>query len=232
MSKLPDEEVIALGKKIVKELDLEHVDTLGKWMAHYIAELIVKMETSDSTLKETLQIKCFETILKVWQHRNDIGGMETPLSNLEEAIEVLDNLREPDSLYPFFSKYKSNSSDPTWKSFTQLVKDNSTEILRLCIYSLLGEHFPEKKRQWIELNQELITPEEVSLIKGLDELKTNVNVDLNGNGETESVDSESEPPTPSEKFILAFQNMERLLAEQQNMLEELKKKIISGIGYE
>lgn len=36
------DQTINLGQKIVKDLDLEEsCDTLGKWMAHYLAEKIV-----------------------------------------------------------------------------------------------------------------------------------------------------------------------------------------------
>jgi len=40
-------ELITLGKRLVKQLGLTHSnDTLARWMAHYIAELIYKAENS------------------------------------------------------------------------------------------------------------------------------------------------------------------------------------------
>ena len=40
-SKHSEDEIIKLGKKLVKELDLEYsVNTLARWMSHYLAELL------------------------------------------------------------------------------------------------------------------------------------------------------------------------------------------------
>lgn len=58
--------IIKLGKKIVDELLLsEGVDTLSKWMAHYIAELIEKAKNAEAEEKEKYEKECFETILKL-----------------------------------------------------------------------------------------------------------------------------------------------------------------------
>ena len=58
--------IIKLGEKIVDELLLSNgVDTLSKWMAHYIAELIEKVKNSEGEEKEKYEKECFETILKL-----------------------------------------------------------------------------------------------------------------------------------------------------------------------
>ena len=45
--------IVQLGKKLVEELALNNsVDTLGRWMAHHIAELIYDAEnTTDDTVR-------------------------------------------------------------------------------------------------------------------------------------------------------------------------------------
>ena len=45
-----------LGKKLIDELGLDQsVDTLGRWMAHYIAE---KMEDAQAAIGESRDRKC------------------------------------------------------------------------------------------------------------------------------------------------------------------------------
>ncbi len=66
------EQVISLGKALVKELELEPgVDTLARWMAHYIAEQIAIAENATDDKKVEAESRCFETILKLWQHRSE-----------------------------------------------------------------------------------------------------------------------------------------------------------------
>ena len=64
------EEILNLGKLLVGELGLEYsVDTLSRWMAHYIAEQMRIIESTENDDKKLAEEKCFETILKLWKHR-------------------------------------------------------------------------------------------------------------------------------------------------------------------
>ena len=51
-SKLPSA-VLRLGARIVRELELEpSVDTLGRWMAHHLAEVMQEVESAEGSDKE------------------------------------------------------------------------------------------------------------------------------------------------------------------------------------
>jgi hypothetical protein len=65
-------DVEALGRRIVDELGLEKgVDTLARWMAHYIAELM-STAAHAATTEERLRIEqqCAEIVLRVWERRS------------------------------------------------------------------------------------------------------------------------------------------------------------------
>jgi hypothetical protein len=65
--------ILALGRKIVEELGLEpSVDTLGRWMVHYIADLIVKAENATCEEKSLAEKNCFEAIMVLWKHRAEL----------------------------------------------------------------------------------------------------------------------------------------------------------------
>ena len=71
--------VIDLGKVLVKELGFEpSYDTLSKWLAHYIAELITNLESEEGDKKIQSQQHCFETILTLWQHRSSFANGNRP----------------------------------------------------------------------------------------------------------------------------------------------------------
>ena len=65
------ERIFNLGKALVEELGLEPgVDTLARWMAHYIAEKITLAKNAHGDEKIKAEQQCFDAILKLWQHRS------------------------------------------------------------------------------------------------------------------------------------------------------------------
>lgn len=68
----PWPDVVRLGQRIVRELGLENTnDTLGRWMAHRVAELMQKAdEASNDEEREKAQSECADLILRVWSRRS------------------------------------------------------------------------------------------------------------------------------------------------------------------
>lgn len=90
--------VIHLSKALVEKLKLEPgVDTLSRWMAHYIAELIAALENADDINKPQVQQKCFETILTLWQNRSSLPSGHRPFENFEPILKTLDALNPENS---------------------------------------------------------------------------------------------------------------------------------------
>jgi len=82
------QDVLELGRQLVAELQLEPgVDTLSRWMAHHLAELILEAATESST-KAELQDRAVSTILQVWEHRSQYERTN-PFAELEPVIEIL-----------------------------------------------------------------------------------------------------------------------------------------------
>jgi len=87
------DKILSLGKAIVKELDLDpSVDTLAKWMAHYVAEKIVLSEKLKGNKKKLAEKECFETISKLWVHRWSIPNNKPFLQDFESLFETLNKL--------------------------------------------------------------------------------------------------------------------------------------------
>lgn len=68
----PWPDVVRLGQRIVRELDLEDSnDTLGRWMAHRIAQLMQRAdEARNDEEREETQSECADLILRVWSRRS------------------------------------------------------------------------------------------------------------------------------------------------------------------
>lgn len=94
--------IIDLGKAFVKELELDPgVDTLSRWMAHYLAEKIELTKKLTGKEKSDAEKECFETILKLWENRWSAPPVKRFLEGFEPLLETLEKLN-PDKRTPFF----------------------------------------------------------------------------------------------------------------------------------
>jgi hypothetical protein len=140
--KLP-RDVLELGRHLVGELSYEEErDTLGRWMAHHLAELIDKAENG-ATGTERLKARknATKTILKIWEHRASLPGNAYPLAPYKDILKVLDRLRPDDNPFRYFGP-------PAETKREQLAADLFDGLARLIIALLLmqlppGEEFPK-----------------------------------------------------------------------------------------
>lgn len=119
------EAVLELGKKLTQELDLDKsVDTLGRWMAHYIAELMQEAEQAVAEERIEKRRLCVEAILSLWKYRAESPEFSAPLSGFRPLLEFLRDLN-PKSNRPCYS-------DPSEKIAEEYQLDESqTQSLQL-----------------------------------------------------------------------------------------------------
>lgn len=82
---------MGLGQHLVRELGLENgVDTLGRWLSHHVAELIVGSQkaTTPAAHREASK-QATDVVLKIWKHRAVIPGDANPLARYTELLKVL-----------------------------------------------------------------------------------------------------------------------------------------------
>lgn len=226
--KQSEEEVIKLGERIVKELNLEPgVDTLGKWMAHYVAELIKKTEKSTSkSEKIENQKECFEVILKLWNNREHLPMASKPLSDMEPILELLDVLKKDDFSYPFWRQFKDIPDSPTLKGFMNTVKSNSESIFELCIYSIINYDVLRKKSDWLTDHRNMLSKTEIKMIEHLEYLinRSNSIVIFSEKSKAEAKLNEL---SESERYTAIFDKIESDLDEMRNKLKTLRESVIA-----
>jgi len=158
--KRSEEEIIKLGEKLVKELDLEYsTNTLARWMSHYLAELIQNIEKSESKKeKKLLQQECCDIILKVWSQKDNLPIIK-PLDNLKPIIEILQVLQEDKTVHvhPRWIEYNSTLRNNEWASFVDLVKNNSERIFDKVLQINLHEDLLTKDKEWLAENGSFLT---------------------------------------------------------------------------
>jgi hypothetical protein len=129
--KLP-RDVLELGRHLVRELGFDDQrDTLGRWMAHHLAELINKAENGvTGTERGRARKNATETILKIWEHRASLPGNAHPLAPYKELLKVLDRLRPDANPFRYFGHHAETKRE-------QLAADLFDSLSRLIISLLL-----------------------------------------------------------------------------------------------
>lgn len=118
--------MLELGQHLVRELNLDDsVDTLGRWMAHHVAELIGAAEKATSKKDRLVaQKRAMEAILRIWEHRESLPGYAYPLAKYNELLSVLDRLRPDDN--PFrFNQMRESKTDRA----AAILFDNLTRLV-------------------------------------------------------------------------------------------------------
>jgi len=100
------QKIISLGETIVNELKLDPgVDTLSKWMAHYVAEKIEIIKTLKGQKKKKAEKECFEIMLNLWEQRWSGPEQSRFLGDFEPLLETLYKLN-PDREKSFYLRHE------------------------------------------------------------------------------------------------------------------------------
>lgn len=152
------EATIELGKRLTKELGIDQsVDTLGRWMAHYIAELIEDARTASVEERPEKMGACCEAILSLWKHRQDLPEGRRPFQNLEAMIRTLASLDPENSTPRYFPSTRtaadlSNETDKTrtWLELIEALDHSARILIRYCM-SQAAETAIDKSVEWVRL---------------------------------------------------------------------------------
>jgi hypothetical protein len=112
--------ILELGSLLVKELDLEKsVDTLSRWMAHYVAEKIQHVKSLPAGIrKKNAEKECFSLILDLWKHRWHFKPDRQPLRYFNHLFRILENL-DPEKGEPYYIRLFEEPEEKEVHSFKQ-----------------------------------------------------------------------------------------------------------------
>ena len=130
--------LLELGKKLVDELGLDRgVDTLGRWMAHYIAELILDVEDATPEDKASKQQCCASAILELWQHRAELPNGTRPFEDIEPILRALERLDPLNETPRYFQQPREIAADAEadaevreWLEMADSIDSTARELIR------------------------------------------------------------------------------------------------------
>lgn len=162
------EYVLALGRKLVQELGLEpSTDTLGRWMAHFVAELIAKAETATGGNKAAAERECFDAILALWRHRGELPSGKRPYEELEPVIRAIESLDPEDGTPRYYRTVRAPKAEGEEKSesesWLEMVTglDYSAKLLIGYCLSQAAEAAIDKSKEWVKLAEQAGAKDEV-----------------------------------------------------------------------
>lgn len=152
------EAIITLGKKLVTELDLgDSVDTLGRWMAHYVAELVLEAEAATGIDRTAKQIQLRDAILALWAHRFELPDRKRPFSEFEPILRALASLDPESQSLRYFSPSRApdneHSESKETRKWTELASsiDHISKVLIDYCLTLAADSALDKSKEWVEL---------------------------------------------------------------------------------
>lgn len=149
----PDENVVALGIRLVEELDTQ--DTLAAWIAHHIAELISTYnELPPGAKRDAAGQECADEILRLWAHRAGLPSKTAIRESSEAVVRALERL-DPSSDRGFYGLRHVDLSQGTPEVAALLrvalgIEARTQSVVRALIAEAL-ERARAEDHEWIRL---------------------------------------------------------------------------------
>jgi hypothetical protein len=161
-------EILNLGRKIVEQLGAEHShDVLGHWLSYRLAELMKTAEAAEGKTKKAIEKECVDLIIKIWQNRAYAPRGVRPLTDLEPAIRLLHEIGN--SRDHSWSAYLFRGKNP-WHKSGATIHETANLMMGLLLYTQTLETDWANLNSWRESLPTMLQDEEISLIKGIEEL--------------------------------------------------------------
>lgn len=155
--------MLALGERLIAELKLvDSTNTLARWMAHYIAELIVRAEQAAPAQHREALEECARAIMDLWALARTFPTERGIFESVDRIIEVID------SLHPDAGSYYRNDR---WRALEALAIGAGNEIDELLttaleidgiarslihhVLTLAAQVARRESAEWLELAQDL-----------------------------------------------------------------------------
>ena len=170
--RIRSDRVLALGKKIVDELNLDQPsDTLARWMSHYIAEKIDEAEAATDEARERKMSECCDAILMLWDHRSRLPNGKRPFEDFEPIFRVLKSLELDDATPRYFNQIRpatdKNDEDTLttqWLRKASEIDHTAKILIRYCL-TIAAQDSVEKSRDWVTLAEAIRKEGDIMIIR-------------------------------------------------------------------
>lgn len=147
----PWADIVAFGRRLIKDLRTGGESSLlAGWMAHYLAEQLTAAEMAKGSDRAAIRMDCYETILKLWQHRQSLPGGRRPLEDFEPILATISSLGNNKGHWFFDPARVVQGKDPGgWLKSAVYVDTGAKSIIKWCIM-MSTLHAQKSEARWLK----------------------------------------------------------------------------------
>jgi len=149
----------------------DEVDTLGRWMSHFLAERIAAAENEEEPKsRKRLQLECCDLILQLWEHRTALPYRARQLGGLTRILDAIVDLRTNESPYCGAALGNAETDDNHWLVFAKEIEAEAKSLVRLAIFQALAESVLPVEAEKAEKFREFLSEKEAKIVEELQRL--------------------------------------------------------------
>lgn len=88
---------------------MEHTDTLGRWMAHYLAERMAALSETTGSERGIAEAEVGDLILRLWALRRELPGERVPLAEVDEVEAAIARLAPERRPWAYFGAFTADT---------------------------------------------------------------------------------------------------------------------------
>jgi len=165
------DKTLELGRELSRSLPDD--DILGRWMAHYISELITRDEAAPGDGAEGVRRETAEAIIELWRHRADIPTRNRPMSSFDPVLKALERLSGPQEPWGFYGMF-TDGSEPSEAEFSIIpllrcaldLEDTVRDVVRQIIV-FAAASASDREAKWVKGSEHLAADDASRAIKEL-----------------------------------------------------------------
>ncbi|WP_198412066.1 hypothetical protein [Cryobacterium sp. Hz9] len=102
--------------------DLQHTDTLGRWIAHHLAEKMTGLQQKTESERAIAEAEVVDLILRLWALRRQLPGGRLPLAEVDEVEAAIARLAPGRRPWAYFGAFTADTepSEAATESSTTL----------------------------------------------------------------------------------------------------------------
>ncbi|WP_336628600.1 MULTISPECIES: hypothetical protein [unclassified Microbacterium] len=131
--------VSELGNLLAAEL--EQADTLGRWIAHYLAERMTSLEQKTGSERNTAEAEIADLILRLWSLRRQLPGRRLPLAEVDEVEAAIERLAPGRRPWAYFGAFAADTEPSPEETETNNTLKTALLVDRLAgdlVHGLIG----------------------------------------------------------------------------------------------